>query len=323
MNNIEVEPIGDKFKTRPVWSVMIPTFNRDEFLRQAIESVLQQDPGAGKMEIWVVDDCSSEGNPEGIVKELGKGRIQFFKQPKNVGQLNNFETCLNLSKGQLIHLLHSDDFVHPGFYQKLENPMLSDKSIGAAFTRHHSVDKNNVVLSTSEEILENPGILPNFMYSIASKQSIQTPSIVVKRKVYEKLGGFNKKLKGSEDWEMWIRIACHYNFYYEPAILASYRIHEKSNSGDSNLTGRFVDDAVACIKIYSAYLPVKASEKRIIIRNAKSYFLEYAFYMSKKYETELKDDKSALLILYKSFYLTYNFSSFIRVLRKIKKKFRQ
>lgn len=318
MSNILVKPINP-FQERPVWSVIIPHYNRDEYLLQALESVLEQDQGAAKMEIWVVDDCSSLGNPETIVKKNGKGRVNFFRQQENVGQLKNFETCLNLSKGMLIHLLHCDDFVHPGFYEKLEKPLISDKTIGAAFTRHNSVDKENKVLITSEEIIPQPGILENFMLSIAKGQMIQTPSIVVKREVYEKLGGFNKNLKGAEDWEMWVRIACKYRYYYHPEILASYRLHSASNTGNSFKKGLFIDDALACMKIYFTYLPVESSLQKKIFKRAKLNLLKYAFYVSRKFRLEFNDNRTALLILNKSLNLSNNIFSYSEVMFEILK----
>lgn len=316
MSNILVKPISP-FQKRPVWSIIIPHFNRDEYLHQALNSVLLQDPGEDKMEIWVVDDCSTKGNPETIVKKIGNGRVNFFRQKENVGQLRNFETCLNLSKGMLIHLLHCDDFVHPGFYEKLGKPLINDKTVGAAFTRHNSVNEENEVLITSEEIIPTPGILKDFMLSIAKRQMIQTPSIVVKREVYEKLGGFNKTLNWAEDWEMWVRISCNYNFYYDPEVLASYRIHKASNTGNSFTTGRFIEDALACIQIYLNYLPVEASLQNEIFKSAKQHILNYAVYVSRKFSKELNDDKTAITILNKSFKLSNGILLYILVIKEI------
>ncbi len=114
MNTVKVLPVSDNNVVRPLWSVMIPTYNSARFLKKTLQSVLSQDRGIEKMEIWVVDDCSAD-NPHDIVEEFGNGRVKFYRQQKNVGQLNNFSTCLNLSKGRIVHLLHRDDFVHDGF----------------------------------------------------------------------------------------------------------------------------------------------------------------------------------------------------------------
>src|SRR5690606_26729886 len=175
-----------------------------------------------------------------------------------------------------------------------EAPLLFDNSIGAAFSRHQFVDENDNTLSLSEAISATPGILEGFIYSIASGQIIQTPSIVVKREVYEKIGGFNKSLKWCEDWEMWIRIACHFNFYYEPAILASYRVHKTSNTGGSTKSGKFIDDVLNCIQIYLSYLPIYGNERKNIVKEAKAHMLNFALMVSNDFKNG-QDKKSALL----------------------------
>ena len=97
--------------TRPLWSVMIPTYNCSHYLIDNIRSVLAQDPGAEYMQIEVVDDFSTDADIEALVLEIGKGRVGFYRQPENVGSLRNFETCLNRATGHYIHLLHGDDQV--------------------------------------------------------------------------------------------------------------------------------------------------------------------------------------------------------------------
>ena len=70
---------------RPLWSVMIPTYNCIQFVRFAMESVLAQDQGADIMQIEVVDDCSTDGDVAALVKEVGKGRILYYRQTENRG----------------------------------------------------------------------------------------------------------------------------------------------------------------------------------------------------------------------------------------------
>jgi len=95
--------------SRPLWSVMIPTYNCAQFLRETLASVLMQDLGPEVMQIEVVDDYSTQGDVEAIVQEMGQGRVGFYRQPENRGHVWNFQTCLERSQGRLIHLLHGDD----------------------------------------------------------------------------------------------------------------------------------------------------------------------------------------------------------------------
>ena len=104
---------------RPLWSVMIPVYNCAAYLPETLRSVLQQAPGPDEMQIEVIDDHSTDADVEKLVKEIGRGRIAYYRQPQNVGSLKNFETCLNNARGHLVHLLHGDDRVRMGYYQTI------------------------------------------------------------------------------------------------------------------------------------------------------------------------------------------------------------
>ena len=189
-------------------------------MSETIESVLAQDPGPDKMQIEVVDDCSTDGDVSALVYRIGKGRVGFFQQEKNKGSLRNFETCLNRSRGRLIHLLHGDDAVKPGFYKEIKYMFDKFSDIGAAFTKYAHIDENGTELEPGKDkILNEPGVVENFLFLIAMGQQLQPPAIVVKRTVYEKLGGFFAVHYG-EDWEMWIRIAANFPVAYSPECLA-------------------------------------------------------------------------------------------------------
>src|SRR5260370_41738394 len=89
-----IKPVPEHIK-RPRWSVMIPAYNCSEYLRGNIQSVLQQDPGPEIMQIEVVDDASTDADVESLVRDIGQGRVGYYRQPENVGSLRNFETSLN------------------------------------------------------------------------------------------------------------------------------------------------------------------------------------------------------------------------------------
>jgi len=240
---------------RPLWSVMIPTFNCAHYLRETLAGVLAQDPGPEEMQIEVVDDCSTKDDPEAVVAELGHGRVHFHRRTQNGGHTANFRTCLERSRGRLIHLLHGDDAVLPGYYRQLRIGFESHPEIGAAFCRQMIVDENGNWTWTSD--LERPesGILENWLERIAVRQLIQTPSIVVRRDVYETLGMFDRRLSWVEDWEMWARIAAHWPVWYEVEPLALYRMHSSSNSGRATRTGENLRDVRRAIGIIRDYLP--------------------------------------------------------------------
>jgi len=242
-----------------------------EWLRQTLESVLMQDPGPEKMQIEVVDDCSTDGDVGVMVQQIGKGRVGFFRQEKNQGSLRNFETCLNRSRGYYIHLLHGDDLVLDGFYQEVERLFTQFPQAGAAFTRYAYIDEANVITPPGKQLLEEPGIISDFLFQIAQKQLLQAACMVVKRSVYEHLGSFFAVHYG-EDWEMWTRIAAHYPVAYSPTCLALYRGgqgHSASITSHSLSTGQNIRDITKVIEIMQNYLPreKRRSLKRIAVKN--------------------------------------------------------
>ncbi|MGY8681584.1 glycosyltransferase [Bradyrhizobium sp. UFLA05-153] len=249
-----VLPITDG-KPRPTWSVMVPTFNCGRYLEQTLRSVLCQDAGIAQMQIEVIDDASTIDDPAEIVRRIGKGRVTFYRQPANVGHIRNFATCLNRARGHLVHLLHGDDFVSPGFYAALERGFNADQNVGAAFCRHAFVDSEGRFKSSSALERGEAGCLEDGLARLAEEQRIATPSIAVRRAVYEQLGAFDERLTCSEDWEMWVRIAAQYKVWYEPRLLASYRMHEDSNTGRHRRLAQELEYSRQAIAIFRDYLP--------------------------------------------------------------------
>lgn len=235
---------------------MIPTYNCASYLRETLCSVLAQDPGPELMQIQVVDDFSTRDDPAAVVAEVGRGRVAFYRQSDNVGHCRNFDTCLQRSRGQLIHLLHGDDCVREGFYKKLESPFAEWPEIGAAFCRYISMDESGNWQTISP--LEQPesGLLSNWLEKIATGQRLQPPSMVVRREVYERLGGFDRRISSyGEDWEMWVRIAAQYPVWYETEPLALYRIRKSSLTGSSIRTGKNAHELRQVIDINRSYFP--------------------------------------------------------------------
>ncbi len=242
-------------ESRPFWSVMIPTYNCANYLVETLKSVLVQDPGSNYMQIEVVDDYSTKDDPEAIVREIGKGRVSFFRQPQNGGIANNFNTCIQRAKGEWVHILHGDDMVLPGFYNRMQESLKNEPTVGSAFCRQIVVDENGQWQALAGLERQTPGILQNWIELLALSQRIETPSIVVKRSVYEHLGGFHLELSHAADWEMWKRIAAHYPMWYEPQPLVYYRKHSASDTSRLIQSGGDIADTRKAIEISQPYLP--------------------------------------------------------------------
>jgi len=253
MNFIILPKIEQSIK-RPLWSVLIPTYNCANYLEKTLLSVLQQDMGDDKMEIIVIDDHSTKDNPEEVVNRVGEGRVQFIRQEMNVGKVRNYETGLLQSKGYFIHQLHGDDIVMTGFYQKMESLFNQFPNTGAAFCRTVYIDENGIWRNLTSVESENDCILNDWLPKIAVSNRIQTPSMVVKREVYETIGTFDRRLDSSEDWEMWIRIANNFQIAHTPEVLSLYRTHTNSTSTDALMSTKKIQEFKKVFEITDSYL---------------------------------------------------------------------
>jgi len=271
-NAPQILPVPDGVN-RPLWSVMIPTYNCAAYLRQTLASVLQQDPGPAVMQIEVVDDCSTRDDPAAVVQEIGRGRVQFYRQPHNVGAIANFNTCIQRSTGQLVHILHGDDLVADGFYQQLGAPLLQNDAVGAACCRQTFIDETGQPLVTTRPELPTAGIWANALEVLAVSNRIQPPALVVKRQVYQMLDGFIPALFHSADWEMIVRIAARYAVWYTPQPLALYRQHRVSDTSRLLQTGANLQDRRRCISTCRAHLPPRRAAA--LTRRALAYSAVY------------------------------------------------
>lgn len=243
-----------------------------------------------QMQIEVVDDASTDADVAALVRSIGKDRVGYFRQPVNVGSLRNFHTCLQRARGHLIHILHGDDLLRPGFYQRMEGLFQRYPTLGAGFCRFAYVDETGRTLFTQDAEMEQEGILSNWLERLAERQRIQYVAMVVRREVYEKLGGFYGVEYG-EDWEMWMRIAAHYDTGYIPEVLAEYRKHFSSISGKSFVTAR----NMACLRWVMTkireHLPLQ--RRAAIMRASREFYAHYALRVANTLWINFKDKRGA------------------------------
>ena len=104
-----------------LWSVMIPCYNAPpDYLAATLRSVLQQDPGRELMQIEVIDDASPNGAPVELVKKIAGDRVTVQREEKNRGLAGIWNRCIERAQGRWVHILHQDDLVRPGFYEKFK-----------------------------------------------------------------------------------------------------------------------------------------------------------------------------------------------------------
>ncbi len=207
----------------PLVSVIIPVFNGAAFLKESIESALNQT--YKHLEILVVDDGSTDGNASRSIAERFPGRVQYIRQ-QNAGTAAARNTGLREAKGDLIALLDQDDL---WLAQKVETQVrcfLENENVGLCHTGGRVFDSESG--KTSSEYYARREV---DVHDILAWCEVACATTMFPRRVVDELGGFDESVPGVDDWDLWIRIAAaRYRILGCPPVLSEIRLH-KNNQG--------------------------------------------------------------------------------------------
>jgi glycosyltransferase involved in cell wall biosynthesis len=254
-----VVPISDGIH-RPLWSVMIPTYNSGKWLRQTLQSVMAQDYGPERMQIEVVDNCSTEDDPEALVRAVGENRVAFYRRPKNEGPIANFNACIQRSHGRLIHILHSDDYVLPGFYAEIERLAELYADVALLATRCFVVDENEIITSVTPRIRELEGS-GRSVESLYYNTSMLFPGVVIRREFYEAHGGYMPSLVHTSDREMWARAVSLRGGVISSNLFACYRASASNDTSSVERSGENVRDLLRLKDVFRERYPGFSSDR--------------------------------------------------------------
>jgi glycosyltransferase involved in cell wall biosynthesis len=231
---------------------MIPTYNCAEWLAQTLESVLAQAPDQREMQIEVVDDCSDD-HPESAVATVGRGRVDIIRQPVNLGITCNFTACIQRARGKYVHILHGDDLALPGFYRSVEATFDEDPECDAVFVGAADIDpEGNVIV---ESRMEGPGIAApgRLEAALFEWNPVRAPAVAVRRRLYERIGGFHPDLRYCADWDMWKRVSVYGCVSFVPEVLVGYRVHSGSDTARLAGTAGQLREIMRAIRIARRY----------------------------------------------------------------------
>jgi glycosyltransferase involved in cell wall biosynthesis len=254
---------------------MIPTYECAGYLAEVLESVLNEEVPPAEMQIEVVDDSSGD-DPESVLRRVGAGRVGFYRQPSNVGIAANLTSCIRRSRGHLVHVLHGDDAVLPGFYRAYSALFTAYPEAVMAFSRAVAIDEDGRRLGLRGEGFSAARIVDDALESLITENYVVASSAVVRRRAYEELGGFNQTLSHTADWEMWMRVASTgpVGYLHEPYVL--YREHVASDSNKAVLEARNIDEYVRATELGIELLP--PARRPALRRSARRKYAAVAEY---------------------------------------------
>ncbi len=243
-------------------SIVIPTLNRAHLVTRAIKSVLNQTYQF--FEIIVVDDGSMD-ETEKVVQRIGNKRIKYIKHQKTMGPGAARNTGIDVSYGDYIAFLDSDDEWLPTKLEKQINLFKkSTFNTGLIYCGVAHIDQINRNVK-EKWIPKYRGYL--FEKSLSSNFIVSGSStVIVQRKALEKAGKFDECLPSCEDWDLWIRIAKSYYFDFVPEILVNCFAHSARISSN-------YDRVVSGLKFFSGKYKIEIDRQRNNVKARHFFYL--------------------------------------------------
>lgn len=207
-------------------SVVIPTYNREDLIEDALNSVFAQN--YRPIEVLVVDDGSTD-QTESVVQHWSQQagilsedfRLRYIRQ-QNAGGNPARNHGIREAKGNYIAFLDSDDTWQAEKLAK-QAPLLAETDTGAVYcgVQHMNFDTGSV-LEPAKRTYPQGWLLDEML---VRDVTAQTSAYIVRRDVFQQVGNFDEKLQARQDWDMWIRIAEKYKIAAVPEVLVNFREH--------------------------------------------------------------------------------------------------
>jgi len=209
-------------------SAIIPTYNRPEYLRGAIDTALGQT--YGNIEVVVVDDGSNKAYAEDIVRTYSDD-VQIVQHKTNKGLSAARNTGIEKSNGDYIAFLDDDDRWHETKIQKQVTALNKNRDAGLATCLVISISPNHEIIHA--ETYAPSGDCSN---DLLVSNKIGTPSrVIVRRSAIEQIGGFDEELPTKQDWDFYLRLAQEYSIVSVDDYLCFRTAHDSMSSSVSAL----------------------------------------------------------------------------------------
>ena len=208
---------------RPTVSVLIPAYNAEQYIDEAIESVLNQT--FQDFEIIVVNDGSTDETRTRLADYEDEPRITVIDQD-NAGPAAARNRCFNASNGNFIAILDADDRSRPRRLELQSQRLEEDSELGLVGSYAQKIKPGGDPL----EILEVPLKHREIAARIDDSNQFVHATVMMRRSVFEELGGYREDYPASEDYEFLRRATHNFQTANIPEVLYDYRIHGESNT---------------------------------------------------------------------------------------------
>ena len=276
----------------PRASVCIPTCDGEQFVAEAIESVLGQT--YQDFELVVVDDRSGDRTLD-IVRSYRDPRLHLHQNDERLGIARNWNRCLELARAEFFCLFHQDDVMLPENLEQKIRLLEAEPSVGFVHSSVEFLTESGAPPGSAhwvEDATENFVVdgRAYFRKMILSGNRVCAPAVVARRDVLLNLGGFDENLGFALDYELWLKACVNWRVGFLSEPLVRYRWHLK-NASHSFRFERALDVAVSATTSALAFYGERGgpAEERELLAEAVA-----ALDRQRRWTAELEKAKSWL-----------------------------
>ena len=210
--------------------VILPVYNGGHYLKQSVESVLNQ--SIYDFDFYILDDCSTDGSWE-YLSSLKDDRITLFRNDINRGLFYNLNFLIKTSEAGLIKLWSQDDIMYPQCIERILAFHKQYPQIGFSYTATHTIDEDGVIQEKSFVDKTPELISPELHARIAfytGSIAGNIANVTLNRKALNEVGLFREDMKISGDFDMWVRLAKDNPVGFIKEAMIQLRDHKKQLS---------------------------------------------------------------------------------------------
>lgn len=233
-------------------TVIIPNYNHAQYLRQRIDSVLNQT--YQDFEVIILDDCSTDDSKNIINSYSSHPKVSnvVLNDTNSGTTFKQWEKGILLAKGKYIWIAESDDWCEPGLLQELVNKLDNNENCVIAYVQSQMVDDKNSIIWQSKH--NNLGEYINGKkyineYLLWNNSIFNASMVVFKKECYFKISNEYTLFKFCGDWLFWISIAMYGDVFVSGKVLNYFRKHQKDVSGKAYASGQNFTEELQLIKI--------------------------------------------------------------------------
>ncbi|MEH2297126.1 glycosyltransferase [Nostoc sp.] len=207
-------------------SVIIPSYNSEKTIKTTIESVLSQ--SFSDLELIIINDGSTDSTLE-IISNFQDSRIKIFSFENSGGNISR-NRGLKHAAGKFVSFLDADDIWTADKLARQLQALQENLGVMVAYSWTDYIDENGEFLLSGMHITVNGDVYEKLLVSNFLENG---SNALIQRVAIIELGGFDESLNAGQDWDMWLRLACKFDFVCVPSVQILYRI--SPNSLSSNL----------------------------------------------------------------------------------------